>query len=133
MINELKSLSEIHSFSAEQQSTAKPIYPDLSSDTLQMNLNKRNRQPNPSAPKFEDIQLDQNVQPTASPSVQRKSTKTHPMKQEHLANENMFDENRRGSTTENESNGVVFLLDGIEQLRVRPLFPIDCHSSLSIF
>ena len=117
--------SDIHSFSAERQPSAKPIYPDLSSDAFHDNSKKQYRNLNPSAPNFEDIQLDRNNQPTASPSVQRKSTKAPHMNREHPADENVFDGNRQGSTADNESDGVVYLLNATEQLTV-------CHSVLCV-
>lgn len=119
-----KSTSSLHEclFRAERGSSAKPIYPDLSSHAVENNFDKQNRRPNPSAPIFEDIRNNQENKPAASPSAQRKSTKPQDMNARYSDDQHMFDANKRGSQSEKESNGVVFLLNGAEQLSVRFYF-----------
>lgn len=111
-----------HSFSAERGPSAKPIYPDLSSDALKNNFDRQSKLPNPSAPVFEDIPFNKEKKSASSPSVQRKSTKPQDMKQKYSGDEHMFDANQRGSQSETESSGVVFLLNGTEQLSVCSFF-----------
>jgi hypothetical protein len=107
------------SFSAQYRIEVKPIYPDLSSNVDDNNSNEQNEYLTPSAPLFEDVQLDNHPSNQHNNPIQSKiSTPIISHQQQHNLNEHVLDKNNQQNTSDTNSNGVVLLLNANEHLTV---------------
>jgi len=103
----------------------KPIYPDLSSNVYDNNSNEQNEYFTASVPVFEDVQLDNHHVHNISPSDQHNYLKQSKIPTPNIShqqpfnlNVHAFDKNYQPNTSDTNSNGVVHLLNGNEQLTV---------------
>jgi hypothetical protein len=119
----------VHSFSAQDRNTTKPIYPDLSSNLFKNDFNERHNYTNASTSLFEDVQLDNHneqyfsppdqhnypIQPNNSTPINSpQKHDSHQAQKRHNFNEKISEEDPQ----QNLSPGVILLLDANEHLAV---------------
>lgn len=115
-------------FRAEHRNEAKPLYPKLLTNADSINSNEHNGYPDTSALLLKDILLDNHHDDNLLPSKQhnyptqaKNSTPINSHQKQHNFNEHKPDQHRQQTTSDKDSNGVVFLLNANEQLTVKKI------------